>query len=187
MSNKILTSKIASPYAAALLDLAVSTHTVDFVTADINDLLELFETNEELTAYLSNPLYDATSKKSVLEKIIAPQFFNQNTTKFLMILVERNRIDMFQAVAEKYLQLVYDLAEIKIAQVTSAFELSPEQEMDLIAQLRTRTGAKEIKLVTNVDRTLLGGLQVQIGSSVIDVSLKGQLRQLADQLETTLF
>ena len=126
-------------------------------------------------------------KKSVLEKIIAPQFFNQNTTKFLMILVERNRIDMFQAVAEKYLQLVYDLAEIKIAQVTSAFELSPEQEMDLIAQLRTRTGAKEIKLVTNVDRTLLGGLQVQIGSSVIDVSLKGQLRQLANQLETTLF
>jgi F-type H+-transporting ATPase subunit delta len=59
--------------------------------------------------------------------------------------------------------------------------------MDLIAQLRTRTGAKEIKLVTSVDRTLLGGLQVQIGSSIIDVSLKGQLRQLADQLETTLF
>ena len=85
MSNKILTSKIASPYAAALLDLAVSTHTVDFVTADINDLLELFETNEELTAYLSNPLYDAASKKSVLEKIIAPQFFNQNTTKFLVV------------------------------------------------------------------------------------------------------
>ena len=115
MSNKILTSKIAGPYAAALLDLAVTTHTVDFVTADVNDLLELFETNEELTTYLINPLYDASSKKTVLEKVIAPQFFNQNTTKFLMVLVERNRIGIFQAIAEKYLQLVYDLAEIKIA------------------------------------------------------------------------
>ena len=85
MSNKILTSKIAGPYAAALLDLAVTTHTVDFVTADVNDLLELFETNEELTTYLINPLYDASSKKTVLEKVIAPQFFNQNTTKFLML------------------------------------------------------------------------------------------------------
>jgi F-type H+-transporting ATPase subunit delta len=187
MSNKILTSKIAGPYAAALLDLAVSTHTVDFVTADVNDLLELFETNEEFTSYLTNPLYDIASKKSVLEKVMAARFVYQNTTKFLMVLVERNRIGIFQSIAEKYLQLVYDLAEIKIAQVTSAFELSPEQEMDLISQLRTRTGAKEIKLVTSVDRTLLGGLQVQIGSSVIDVSLKGQLRQLADQLETTLF
>ena len=63
MSNKILTSKIAGPYAAALLDLAVTTHTVDFVTADVNDLLELFETNEELTTYLINPLYDASSKR----------------------------------------------------------------------------------------------------------------------------
>ena len=60
-------------------------------------------------------------------------------------------------------------------------------EVDIISQIKKRTGAKEIKLITSVDKSLLGGLQVQIGSTVIDVSLKGQLRALADQLETTLF
>jgi F-type H+-transporting ATPase subunit delta len=83
--------------------------------------------------------------------------------------------------------MVYDFAEIKIAQVSSAIPLTPDQELDLISRLRNRTGAKEIKLVTNVDSSLLGGLKVQIGSNVIDLSLKGQLRELASQLDTNLF
>jgi len=83
--------------------------------------------------------------------------------------------------------MVYDFAEIKIAQVSSAIPLTPDQELDLISRLRNRTGAKEIKLVTNVDKSLLGGLKVQIGSNVIDLSLKGQLRELATQLDTNLF
>ena len=123
-----LTTKIADPYASALLDLAVSTHTVDLVTADINELLEIFNTNEELVDYLTNPLYSISSKKAVLKKVIEPNFFNQNTTRFMMVLTERSRIGLFQAIAEKYLKLVYDLAEIKIAQVTSAFELTANQD-----------------------------------------------------------
>jgi F-type H+-transporting ATPase subunit delta len=83
--------------------------------------------------------------------------------------------------------MVYDFAEIKIAQVSSAIPLTPDQELDLISRLRNRTGAKEIKLVTNVDKSLLGGLKVQIGSNVIDLSLKGQLRELATKLDTNLF
>ena len=104
-----------------------------------------------------------------------------------MVLLDRSRIDLLESIAEKYLQMVYDFAEIKIAQVSSAIPLTPDQELDLISRLRNRTGAKEIKLVTNVDKSLLGGLKVQIGSNVIDLSLKGQLRELATQLDTNLF
>jgi F-type H+-transporting ATPase subunit delta len=104
-----------------------------------------------------------------------------------MVLLDRNRIGLLESIAEKYLQMVYDFAEIKIAQVSSAIPLTPDQELDLISRLRNRTGAKEIKLVTNVDKSLLGGLKVQIGSNVIDLSLKGQLRELAAQLDTNLF
>jgi F-type H+-transporting ATPase subunit delta len=187
MTNQILTTKIAAPYAAALLELAINTHTVDFVTADINELLQIFDTNTNLTDYLANPLYPKSSKKAVLEKLLKPEISNQNTINFVMVLVERSRIQIFQAIAEKYLALVYELAEVKIAHVTSAFSLNTEQEYDIIAQLKKRTGAREIKLLTNIDKSLLGGLKVQIGTNVIDMSLKGQLQELATQLETTLF
>ena len=46
--SKMLISKVADPYASALLTLASSTNTLDTVTSDINDLLELFDSNENL-------------------------------------------------------------------------------------------------------------------------------------------
>lgn len=105
----------------------------------------------------------------------------------MLILVERSRISIFQSIGEKFLLSVFELAEIKIAKVTSSVALQPEQKIQIIENLKIRTGAKEIKLLVDTDKNLLGGLQVQIGSDIIDTSLKGQLRQLAAQLETTLF
>jgi len=61
------------------------------------------------------------------------------------------------------------------------------QSTQIRNQLRTFTGAKDIKMITIVDKTLLGGFQVQIGSNILDYSLKGQLKKLASKLETTLF
>lgn len=187
MTNKMLSTKIAEPYAYALIDLAISTDTLQFITDDVNNLMQIFEENITLREYLINPLYPKSSKKQVLEKIIASQTFNQNTIRFIMILVERSRIGLFQAIAEKYLQLTFKFVKIELAQVTSAFKLTGEQEKEIIEQLKKRTGASEIRLVTNVDKALLGGLKLQIGSTVIDLSLKGQLKQLASQLETSLF
>jgi F-type H+-transporting ATPase subunit delta len=187
MSSKILSSKVADPYATALLNLDSKTNTLDTITSDINDLLELFASNENLVRYLENPLYPKSSKKVVLEKVIKPLSFDKSTVKFLMVLLDRNRIDLLEPIIEKYLQMVYDFADIKIAQVSSAILLTPEQELDLISRLRNRTGATEIKLLTNVDESLLAGLKVQIGSNVIDLSLKAQLKELATQLDTNFF
>ena len=187
MINKMLTTKIAEPYASALFNLAVSTQTVDIITSDVNTLVQISIENKELTDYLTNPLYPQRSKKDVLNRIIEPLGLNNNTIRFLLILVERSRISIFQSIGEKFLLSVFELAEIKIAKVTSSVALQPEQEIQIIENLKIRTGAKEIKLLVDTDKNLLGGLQVQIGSDIIDTSLKGQLRQLAAQLETTLF
>ena len=68
MSNKMLMSKVADPYASALLNLASSTNTLDTITSDINDLLELFDSNESLVEYLGNPMYPKSSKKKRVRK-----------------------------------------------------------------------------------------------------------------------
>jgi F-type H+-transporting ATPase subunit delta len=179
----MISSKIAEPYAAALVDLAISTHTLDLVTADINDLIELFESKTDLQSYLSNPLYSKESKKAVLNKILVPLYFNQNTIKFLMVLVDRNRISIFPSIAKIYLQKVYQYVDIQVINITSAFPLSEDQEKTLIDVLRKIVNAYEIKLVTNIDKALLGGFQIKFGSYIIDASIKAQLRQLSNQLE----
>jgi len=76
---------------------------------------------------------------------------------------------------------VDERAGIVEAKVASAQPLSEVQSKALVASLGARTG-KTIRLTWSQDPALLGGLRVQVGSTVLDASLQGQLRQLKAQL-----
>jgi F-type H+-transporting ATPase subunit delta len=181
----MLIKKVVEPYASALIKIAVDTETIDYVTSDIQNLLKIFKSNNELKNYLKNPIYSKQSKKNILKKLTESK--NLNTVRFIMLLVDRSRIFLFQEIAEKYLELVFKLANIKIIHLISAFSLTSKQETEIIEQLKNYTKTKEIKLEKSIDKNLLGGFKIQIDSSIIDLSLKGQLGQLANQLETKLF
>ena len=97
--------------------------------------------------------------------------------------MDNTTLENLSAVTSSYLQKVYEYVDIQVVSVTSAFPLSEEQEKTLVEVLRKIVNAYEIKLVTDVDKSLLGGFQIKFGSYIIDASLKAQLRQLADQLQ----
>jgi len=183
----MLKKKIAEPYAAALVDLGRSTNTLSFITKDITNILKVFYENDSLSEYLINPLYSKTAKKEVLDKVFEPLLLNQNTKNFLNLLVQRSRINLISLIAQKYSSIINSLENIKLANIKTAIPLTSEQEKEIIEHLKVKTRAKDIELFTVVDKTLLGGLKIEISSTIIDVSLKVQLRQLATQLETTLF
>ncbi len=69
-----------------------------------------------------------------------------------------------------------------MASVISSTQLTASQEEALISKLQAMSGAKQIKLKLTVDEALIGGFIVQVGSKIIDSSIKGQLRQLASYL-----
>jgi F-type H+-transporting ATPase subunit delta len=99
-----------------------------------------------------------------------------------MVLSDRGRIVYLADVIEKALELAYKKASIEIAYVSSSVELTSSQEEALITKLQAMTGASQIKLKLTVDKNLIGGFVVQIGSKIIDNSVKGQLRQLSAYL-----
>jgi F-type H+-transporting ATPase subunit delta len=185
MANNILATKIATPYAEALLDLAKSQSSIHAITSDINNLRELLNSTPSLTDYLNNPVVRIEAKLEIIKKTISPQVCEQ-TSNFLLILTDRNRINYLEAIAERYLELVYELANIKIVEVTSATEMSDEQQQMLIDKLQTMTNAKEIKLLITLDASLMGGFLVKTNSQVIDLSVKGQLKELAKHLDSVL-
>jgi F-type H+-transporting ATPase subunit delta len=184
MSNA-LSAKITEPYADALLNIADSTGNIDLVTSDINDILNLLSSTEGLKKYLASPTTSQEAKKELISNTIATEL-NSYTKQFLLVLVERNRISYLEEIAEKYLEQVFELADIKIVQVSSAISLTEEQEATLKTKITAMTKAKQVKLVTKIDSSLLGGLVVQIGTQIIDISLKGQLRQISNCLETSI-
>lgn len=185
MSGNPLTKKVATPYARALFDFSVEKNIMHQITADFQNLDVFLEEASELTEYLNNPVVRQEAKREVLDKTIKSQI-NTETFKFLMVLVERDRINLLRAVISNYLDLVYQTASIKMIEVSTASTFTSAQKDSLIEKLKKLTNAREIRLVINEDPSLIGGFSIKTESKILDFTIKNQLQQLAKYLDTVL-
>jgi F-type H+-transporting ATPase subunit delta len=101
MSINPLLSKIASPYARALFDFSVEKNIMHQITADSQNLEIFLDKTPELTDYLNNPIITKEAKREILDKILKSQV-NTETFKFLMVLVDRDRINLLRSVIASY-------------------------------------------------------------------------------------
>jgi len=177
----IVVSKVAEPYAEALLDLAKSNDALKETTNDMNIVSQFLANSNDLKKFLANPLITRNAKKNVVKDILGEQI-DPNTLKFLMLLIDRNRIALLDGVSQKFLELSYKQESIEIAKVISSVQLSAQQQKNLAEKLKVITGAKQIKLALKVDPQLIGGFTVEIGSKFIDTSIRCQLKQISNLL-----
>ena len=177
----IVLSKVAEPYAEALLDLAVSNDALKETTNDMNIVSQFLANSSDLKKFLGNPLVTKEAKKNVVKDILGEQI-DGSTLKFLLLLVERGRIQILDSIAQKFLELSFKQESIEIAKITSSIQLSAQQQKEIAEKLKVITGAKQIKLALKVDPTLIGGFTIEIGSKMIDTSIRGQLRQISSLL-----
>lgn len=181
MSRNPLASKIAVPYARALYDYSVEQNVMHKITADFQNLegkivvaLDVQNETEELI-----PVF---TSKDQTERI----FISEHLGKFFRVLVKRNRLNLASEISKNYLELVYKTASVKMVEVSTAFPFTTVQKLNLIKKLKELTNAREIRLVINVDSSLIGGFLIKTNSKVIDFTVKNQLQLLAKHLDTIL-
>jgi len=185
MSANPLALKIAAPYARAIFDFSVEKNIMHQITADFQNLEIFLDEATELTEYLNSPIVSKDAKVEVLTKTLKSQV-NTETFKFLMVLVNRERINLLKSVISSYLELVYETASIKMIEVSTAFPFANLQKNTLIQKLKELTNAREIRLVITVDSSLIGGFLIKTESKVLDFTIKNQLQKLAKHLDTVL-
>ena len=197
MSNKTL-SKVADPYARALLEIARNKGQLQEYLDDMAVVVEVFSQCPDLITFFENPFYEDYIKVGVImslfinEDSLSDKNSSQHHIKelnkcvdiipFLQILMYRRRMSLILPIATRFKELCDELVGIKDAFCFSANALTSSQEKELVTALINRTGYKEIRLKVYVDRTLLGGLQVVIDSNLIDVSLRGRLSSLFEKM-----
>jgi len=174
----IVLSKVAVPYAEALLDLAKSNDSLKETTNDMNIVSQFLANSSDLKKFLGNPLITKEAKRNVVKDILGEQI-DGSTLKFLLLLVERGRIELLENIAQKFLELSFKQESIEIAKITSSIQLSAQQQKEIAEKLKVITGAKQIKLALKVDPALIGGFTIEIGSKMIDTSIRGQLKQIS--------
>jgi ATP synthase F1 delta subunit len=82
--------------------------------------------------------------------------------------------------------LIYDLASVKIINVTVAVEMGAGLESALLRKLEELTNAREIRLVVTVDPSIIAGMIIKTKSQIIDFSYRNKLRLLAKHLDSVL-
>nr|YP_010335840.1 ATP synthase CF1 delta subunit [Chroothece richteriana]UNJ14246.1 ATP synthase CF1 delta subunit [Chroothece richteriana] len=185
MSRKAVAARIAQPYAEALLEISSKNNTVSSVTEDIKIVSDTLANSQELSQFFANPLIDVFTKKKLLEKVF-DQKINVSLLNFLMILTDKKRINMVESILEKFLEIAYTATNVTLAKVITSTTLSNEQQQALIEKIKLMTQATEVRLSLQVDTSLIGGFSIQIGSQIIDTSLRGQLQQMASHLDIKL-
>jgi F-type H+-transporting ATPase subunit delta len=171
--------KVAQPYANAFVEMSSGKDVISDLVC-IKTALE----SKDLKQALCNPLIAVENKKKMVKSVFQGKIDNKSVN-FLLVLCDRGRSDCLEAISSLALEMAYKRAAIGVAYVTSACEMSESQEEALIGKLKSMTKAKEIKLETTVDKTLVGGFTVQVGSRIIDTSISGQLKKLASHLGTS--
>lgn len=179
--DSTITLEVVEPYAQALMSIAKDSDVVEQIGEETRSLLDLLESSEELSQFLTSPLIEPEAKKGALRQITADQV-NPMVTNFLMILVDRNRVMYLSDVLRQYQVLLRELNQTVIAEVISAVELSEAQQEAIKQRVMQISGARQVDLAVQQDPSLLGGLIIKVGSQVIDASLRGQLRRIGMQL-----
>jgi F-type H+-transporting ATPase subunit delta len=201
MTNKLSSIKIADPYAEAFFQLSLSLYIKNNdpdlfyqLIFDIQDFLELLQETPELNDFLKNPLNSNVLKKNILNKVLENKF-NLQTINFLNLLVDKKRIDTIEDIGKRFLEKAYEFVCIKFVEVWSTIELNQKQQENLIQRINMVLGPiftkpsiqfYKIQLTLMLDKNLLGGLVIKMGSKVIDLSLRNELQQLGKKLDITI-
>jgi F-type H+-transporting ATPase subunit delta len=172
---------IAERYVRAFFDLASEAKTHDAVKRDLLTIQTMIGESGELRSFLINPLITRKQAGQTINELLVRIKASDLTRKFFATLAAQRRLALTDSVIEKYLGLLATAKGELAVQVISAASLSKEQ-LRTLSEVLTKATGKKIELKTSENPALIGGVQVQIGSTLFDNSIAGKLARLTSAL-----
>ncbi|CAJ1943616.1 unnamed protein product [Sphenostylis stenocarpa] len=180
-----MSATAASSYATALADVASANNTLDATTADIEKIDELFS-DPKVSDFFADPTLAVEEKRKLVDQIAESSGLQPHTKNFLNILVDGQRIDLINEIAREFELMYNTLTDTELAVVTSVVKLESQHLAQIAKQVQKLTGAKNVRIKTVLDPSLVAGFTVRYGNSgskLIDMSVRKQLEDIAAELE----
>ena len=179
--NKIFSDTAASRYSLALYELAEENRLVQEIEKQSFGLIKLIDESKDFTSIIKNPTNKKEDQINVINKIAEQYNFNILLKKFLCFLVEKRRLFFLQKILRNFVDICSQKrGEVK-AKLVVAKQLN-DYEIKKIKNELTKDFTNKIKLNYKYDPNLIGGLIIQVGSVMIDTSIKSKLKQLENKM-----
>ena len=176
-------SVVAERYAEAAFEVAAETQAVDAVRDGLTLVDQLLTAVPQFRAFLDNPEISDEEKHALLQTVLQ-QTLPPVGQQLVLLLVRNSRLSEWAEIHAAFEERYRQSRKLERAIVRSARPIDPELLTQIDAALERWRGT-QIDLVTEIDPVLLGGIQVRIGSLLLDGSVRSQLDTIAHLLKTT--
>ena len=164
-------------YALALYELAKENSELNKVEDGMNGMKTLLSESSNFKEMILNPIVTKEEKNKVVIKMANQYSFCQTLKKFLGFLTIKNRLFFLNQIIDSFLSLVSSSKGELKAKLLSSKELS-KMELEKIRSELSKDFQSPIKIDYKYDPDLIGGLVIQVGSVMVDTSIKTKLKQL---------
>jgi len=148
---------------------------------ELHGIEALLQESDQLRRVLENPSISGNSKRAVLDAITQRLGTTRQVRNFVAVITDNRRLPLFSEILKQVEQELDDRQGFAEAQVSSARQLSDPEKQMLEVEIAKMTG-KKVRARYAQDASLLGGAVVQVGSTIYDGSVKGQLERIREQL-----
>ena len=180
-NNNGFSSTSANRYSLALYELANESNTL--VQCEENSLafLNLINDNKDFNKLIKDPTISKDTLTYIINKISENSKLDILFKNFLGFLITKRRFFFVENILNKFNEICSEKRGELKAKIKSAKELS-QIEIDKITEELSKNFKSKIKLDYKYDQSLIGGLVVQVGSTMIDTSIKNKLQLIENSM-----
>ncbi len=179
--NKRFSSTSANRYSLALYELSDEENLLAQIEENSSALLTLISKNKEFDNLIKDPTINRDILVNIINKI-SKNFTLQILFKnFLLFLILKRRFFYIEQILKSFIEICSKKRGELKAEIKSAKELTQDQISKITEELSNNFNSK-VKLNYNHDQSLIGGLIIQVGSTMIDTSIKNKLQQIENRM-----
>ena len=180
-TNKSFSIETSERYSRALFEVSKEAGELEKNEADIKKFQSLHDNSLELKNFVENPTNTIETQNMILNLLSEKLGFSKNLKNFFLLLIKKRRIFFVKKILDSFLRLCSKKrGEIKVSLISSKELSSPELE-NISKELSSSMGSI-IKFDYKVDKDLIGGLKLQLGSFMIDTSIKNKLKKYEQRM-----
>ena len=171
----------AERYSLALFELSEENNLLSLIEEQSSSVLNLIDQSEDFSNLIKDPTTSQENLLKVINVISENNKFETLFKNFLSFLIQKRRFFFIERILKSFIEICSrKRGELK-AELKSAKELSNE-EISKIREELTKNFSSKIKLNYKHDESLIGGLVVQVGSTMVDTSIKNKLQQIENRM-----
>ena len=176
-SKSTFTNSTSRSYALAIYELAQENSELNEVENGMNSLKELLNKSSDFKEMILNPIVTKEEKNNVITEIINRSSFCETLKKFLGFLINKNRLFYLNQIIDSFLNFVSTKKGELKAKLLSSKKLT-NSELEKFKNELSKDFKSNIKIDYQYNPDLIAGLIIQVGSVMVDSSIKSKLKQL---------